>query len=606
MPFSLGPVILILAAVGVLAAVVQRGRRWPALFFLATLAASVFMMLPASEWLWSNVPLLAIAEFPWRLMGVAVLCCAFLAGTGYGLWPVGCWSRYLPAVVVLAIILASAVYLYPPKPFVDYGHEGTPTLADQARYERDTGTIGSTTLGEYLSQWVKEVPGTSPLARDMIAGRPTEKLDRSSIPDGAEASLLKHKANLDVYAISSHLPFKASFFTFYFPGWQATIDGQPVDIVISEPLGLIEVEMPAGQHELELRFGETPLRRVSNIISLLAILALAVLAVVYAQKGWESAAALEPTEPLTRPQFVFLGASLLVLLLVKVLVVDDHTTWFRRQSPPGEVTGAEHRVQADLEGQVRLLGYDLDTDQVEAGHRVHLTLYWQAQDRLNTDYNVFAHLDAPPNGTTFLAADTDPPGDAQAQIDIPTTRWEVDSYVRDEHRFVIPSDIPPVRYTLRVGLYDPATGAGLGEAVTLQEIQVLPDKPVRRSQVPNRTGYQLGDGIELLGYGLNEEEGSLRLYWRASETIGQDYVVFVHVADSEGQLLDQRDGPPLSGMYPTSKWTPGQIVVDDRDLPDLPPGTQILVGMYDLDSMQRLPVLDDQGERLPNDAIPLQ
>jgi len=232
-----------------------------------------------------------------------------------------------------------------------------------------------------------------------------------------------------------------------------------------------------------------------------------------------------------------------------VLLADPHTSWFRRQSPPGQVLGISHPAGVNLEDQVLFLGYDLDREVVRAGQPVRLTLYWQALRPVEGDYNVFAHLDAPPYGTTLLAADSDPPGDAQAQIDIPTTRWQTDSYVRDEHRFTIPADLPPVVYALCVGLYDPVTGEGLGDAIELQPLRVLPARPLSPRQVPNRVEYWLGDRIELLGYEI--EAGpppTLTLYWQAEEPPEQDYVVFVHILDRGGEKVAQQDGPPMEGL----------------------------------------------------------
>ncbi len=605
MPFTLGVVIAALAGLGVLVALMRKGRRWPALLFAGALSGAAFMMLPASEWLWTNVPLLAVAEFPWRLMGVAALGSAFLAGVGMTIWSRPPWATIVPAAGILTIILASAVALYPPRPFVAYGPDGTPSLADQARYERDTGTIGSTTLGEYLSVWVTERPYTSPLVPDLLAGRLVEKLDRSGLPAGVEAQLLSHTANLDRYAFSADEPFTARFQTFYFPGWQASIDGRPAHLDVSEPYGLIEVPIPAGQHQVTLRFGETPLRIAADLLSLLSLVAIAAIAIVRHRRFKDTGAPAQAKSTLSGTSAAILLSILGILFLGKVLVVDS-TTWFRRQSPPGEVLGATHQTQIVLDDRVLFLGYDLDRDAVRAGQRVRLTLYWQALERIKGDYNVFAHLDAPPDGTTFLAADNDPPGDAQAQMDIPTTHWQPGSYVRDEHRFVIPEDMPPVVYTLQVGLYDPSTGERLGDAITLQEVRVLPAAPLGERDVPNPVKARLADRIELLGYEI--EAGpppTLTLYWRAKEGVEHDYSVFVHILDENGNLADQRDGPPLGGMYVTSDWLPGQIVADRRELPHLPEGGQILVGLYDLESMQRLPAYDEEGGRLLDDAIPL-
>jgi hypothetical protein len=562
------------------------------------------MVLPNSEWLWANLPLLPLAEFPWRLMGLGALCCAFLVGAGFSLGQQNRRAWIFPVVALPLVILASAVYLYPPKPFISYGSTGTPSLADQVRYERATGTIGSTTLGEYLSVWVQEVPSTSPLVPEMLAGRSVEKLDRAALPQGVEARLLAHTPNLDRYAISAEQPFAASFLTFYFPGWQASVDGQPAEIEITEPYGLIQVPVPAGQHELTLHFGETPLRLVADWLSLLSLGALIALTIVDRRKARRPEPQAEKPLFMAGAPFAIFLAVLLVLFVAKITLVDPATAWFRSQSPPGEVIGASHPAQVNLDDRVTFLGYDLDRDVVQAGERVRLTLYWQALQKLGEDYNVFVHLDAPPYGTTSLAADNDPPGDAQAQIDIPTTHWEVDSYVRDEHRFVVPAELPAIRYALRVGLYDPSSGESLGEAIPLQEIQVLPAHPIRPSAVPNPLQFRLGDRIELLGYEL-ESGPSLTLYWRATEPAAQDYTIFVHAVARDGALLDQRDGPPLEGTYPTSAWWPGQIVADRRQIP-LPPGTdRLLVGLYDLASQQRLPAYGADGQRLPNDAIPL-
>jgi hypothetical protein len=75
-----------------------------------------------------------------------------------------------------------------------------------------------------------------------------------------------------------------------------------------------------------------------------------------------------------------------------------------------------------------------------------------------------------------------------------------------------------------------------------------------------------------------------------------DYTTFVHLTNSAGELVAQQDQPPLKGAYPTSLWDPGEIIADELALPlpaELPPGRyELLVGLYDPLSGQRLPVPD--------------
>ncbi len=118
--------------------------------------------------------------------------------------------------------------------------------------------------------------------------------------------------------------------------------------------------------------------------------------------------------------------------------------------------------------------------------------------------------------------------------------------------------------------------------------------------------------IRLLGYDLgagNGERGAvipLTLYWQATDEIDADYTVFTHLLGPDGRLRGQVDGQPIRGLWPTSRWQPGQIVADRYDLtvaPDAPPGEYRLeVGMYSLATMERLPAFG-AGRRLPDDAF---
>lgn len=126
----------------------------------------------------------------------------------------------------------------------------------------------------------------------------------------------------------------------------------------------------------------------------------------------------------------------------------------------------------------------------------------------------------------------------------------------------------------------------------------------------------LGLEVALLGYDLYPsilcpgEAVHLTLYWRSHDTMDTAYTVFTHLLDGGGRIWAQQDNQPQSGERPTSTWLPGEIVRDEYDLlvnPDAPAGEYVLeVGMYDWDSGERLPVWDDEGERLEYDRILLR
>jgi len=115
-------------------------------------------------------------------------------------------------------------------------------------------------------------------------------------------------------------------------------------------------------------------------------------------------------------------------------------------------------------------------------------------------------------------------------------------------------------------------------------------------EAQNELDLQLGDSIRLLGYDLDQSMSApggrikVTLYWEALETIDRNYQVFVHLYD--GMMRAQHDGAPECAMNPTTRWEPGQIIVDPHilDIPDDFPVHEIplLVGLYDLVTEDRL------------------
>ncbi len=74
-----------------------------------------------------------------------------------------------------------------------------------------------------------------------------------------------------VFGINSPKPFVFTLNTFNFPGWTAYIDGGRLPISDNNKYKLITVQVPAGVHNLEFRFEDTPVRKWSNTTSLVSL-----------------------------------------------------------------------------------------------------------------------------------------------------------------------------------------------------------------------------------------------------------------------------------------------------------------------------------------------
>ncbi len=99
-----------------------------------------------------------------------------------------------------------------------------------------------------------------------------------------------------------------------------------------------------------------------------------------------------------------------------------------------------------------------------------------------------------------------------------------------------------------------------------------------------------GDVIRLKGFALSRGRDSqkdlqLTLYWEALRSLEQDYRVFVHVYNRNGEVVAQADHAPAYGLQPTFAWRPGEVVIDRIAIPStsgLKEGDFTLaVGLYD-------------------------
>lgn len=128
------------------------------------------------------------------------------------------------------------------------------------------------------------------------------------------------------------------------------------------------------------------------------------------------------------------------------ITVEDRPRAF---TPPAPSTPTD----AQFGPAIELVGYDLNAGQVQSGGSIQLTLYWHALTRPAGRYKIFTHL---VDATDQLRGQRDlEPGDGT----LPTNGWAAGEYVTTTLTIPIAADAPRGRYVLRLGLYDPVSGA---------------------------------------------------------------------------------------------------------------------------------------------------
>ncbi len=136
------------------------------------------------------------------------------------------------------------------------------------------------------------------------------------------------------------------------------------------------------------------------------------------------------------------------------------------------------------------------------------------------------------------------------------------------------------------------------------------DLPGDEVQPENPLAVRLGSHLEMVGFDsvvVEEDAILLDLYWRALAKLERDYTVFIHLINEQGELAAQLDSYPWGGGYPTSVWDAGQLVRDRYrfNLPDMLTAGEykLIAGLYLLETMQRLPVTDQQGNLVADHVV---
>ncbi len=126
-------------------------------------------------------------------------------------------------------------------------------------------------------------------------------------------------------------------------------------------------------------------------------------------------------------------------------------------------------TEVQFTGILKLLGYDLQTPELEAGGEVQVVTLWQVQKPLE-DAVLFAHLlDA--SGTPIAQAD---------QIGVPGYAWQPGDQFLQLHQFKTPLQTSPGSYPLAFGIYSrsdgqrvPITGGGQGGDLYIADTLVV-------------------------------------------------------------------------------------------------------------------------------------
>lgn len=245
---QIGPFHVLLAVMGIVVFFKTRGKIL--LFWVTTFTGTLFLSLELSTYVWEHIPILKLFQFPWRFTGLSSFAASVL--TAYVL------NRFSQRILFLFTLF----FLMSSVSFVKIN--GVSQKSDSF-YFNYTGTTYY--HGQASSIWTAGDASKFP------------KQNLEIIEGEGIINNIKRKSNRHIFSVNAKNNVRVRDNTTYFPGWQVFVDGKKVPIEFQDinHRGLITFAVPKGLHTVEVSFHESPIRFISNGISLVFFLIVVIL-----------------------------------------------------------------------------------------------------------------------------------------------------------------------------------------------------------------------------------------------------------------------------------------------------------------------------------------
>ena len=526
--------VIVAGLLGLVGLWLQRRRQMaiPVIFILLTVMVSSLMLTPLSSPLWEHLPLLSFTQFPWRFLSVQALGGALAAGSLATVLPKAKW--WVPPLIGLLLFSSLGQLKTDHLPLTD----ADVTAESLAQYEWFTGNIGTTISFEYLPLTVQPRPYTS---RWLNSG---DRWQITSLTgELLSAKLTNQRTTEQRWKVDMAVSNTLIFPTLHWPGWQAMVNGESAAIRPSAVGGLIELDVPAGEHEVVLQLARTPVRLVAELVSLTAVLLTVWL--LKPNRHWFN----------RRVGFAVTGFLLLAVglrLWPESVPSSSLRTWdfvqmgYLHPNPEGVAFSS---------GAV-LSGVRLPETAVQPGEIVRIELEWQV----------------PPTEEVTLALFSPAinwPTDPELQPSPVATQTVPGGTKQTIFEFILPSNAPAGLFVPRLSL---ANGRALTPSGSSRDPLFLP--PIRIMQ----TGDELSGTEQLTVRAIDAQQTApgrldVQLAWFAPQPISRNYNVALRLTDAQGRFLRLVDVQPGYGFLPSSGWPTGKWVHDWLAMP-LPPAEE--------------------------------
>lgn len=249
-------------------------------FVMAWLAA--FMTHVRSTPVYQLFPFLALVQFPWRFLTLVTFGFSFISGFSLIILQKFI-SRKLTAVILITTTLFVVIFnwnFFLP----ENGKMGK--LTDQEKFSAAAWDLQQTAgIYDYLPLTAKTAPKEPQKHLVEVVDIKSGKIVKTDKVVFSQESQGTNWAKFSVENGLENVDLRIGLFEF--PGWKVYVDGKPIKQFVPEieAWGRMWINLPKGNHQVEFKFEDTPIRSISNIISLVSWLGLLVLLMLQFRGG---------------------------------------------------------------------------------------------------------------------------------------------------------------------------------------------------------------------------------------------------------------------------------------------------------------------------------
>lgn len=216
---------------------------------------ALFLTHEKSSFIWNNLQMLEYLQFPWRFLIIATFMFSVASGSIAKLFS---GSKQLTTLVLMVFVMSMFLYsgYFKPQRWIN--------ISDSEKFSGNNWMLQQTiSIFDYLPIYAKHPPA------ERAPEQPLFLTGKGKVLNGYKRSATQYW-NIEIV----DGPSKVELPLYYFPGWEVRVSTKVSEIDYNNELGLITVNVPEGVHTVVVNLMNTPIRDISNLMTILGFIAI--------------------------------------------------------------------------------------------------------------------------------------------------------------------------------------------------------------------------------------------------------------------------------------------------------------------------------------------